>query len=101
MLAALALLLVALILVLRKDRNFWFPPERASQSGSEPLEEAQSEEATTMHPAVPAQPKLKLPTSEEGRGKGTKPSRRIRTRGDEPNRGPSAGSRGDGAESAQ
>ena len=65
MLAALALLLVALILVLREDRNFWFPPAPASQSGPEPLEEAQSEEATTMHPAVPAQPKSKLPTSKK------------------------------------
>ncbi len=65
MLAALALLLVALILVLRKDRNFWFPPAPASRSGPEPLEEAQSEEATTMHPAVPAQLKSKLPTSKK------------------------------------
>ncbi len=65
MLVALALLLVALILVLRGDRNFWFPPAPALQSVSEPLEEPQSEEAATMHPAAPAQPKLNLPTSKK------------------------------------
>jgi len=65
MLAALALLLVALMLVVKKDRNFWFPPAPAPQSGPEPLEEAQSQEAAAVYPAVPAQPKSKLPTSKK------------------------------------
>jgi len=39
MLVALALLLAALILVLIKDRDFWFPPELPAQSESEPVEE--------------------------------------------------------------
>ncbi|MGC2182015.1 MAG: TonB family protein [Terriglobales bacterium] len=74
MLAALALLLVALILVLRKDRNFWFPPAPTSQSGSEPLEEAQSEKETTMHPTLPAQPKSKLPTSRKAAAREPNPA---------------------------
>jgi len=64
MLIALTLLLAALILVLTKDRDFWFPSAPALQSESEPLEEplpepkAQSEAATTTTPpAVP--PRLK------------------------------------------
>lgn len=39
MLIALALLLAALILVLIKDRDFWFPPAPPAQSESEPVEE--------------------------------------------------------------
>ncbi len=74
MLAALALLLVALLLVLIKDRNLWFPPAPASRSGSEPVEEAQSEEATATQPAVPAQPKSKLPTSKKTASKEPKPA---------------------------
>jgi protein TonB len=64
MLIALTLLLAALILVLTKDREFWFPSAPALQSESEPWEEtspepkAQSEAATaTAQPAVP--PRLK------------------------------------------
>ena len=66
MLIALTLLLAALILVLAKDREFWFPSAPAVQSVSEPLEEtspepkSQSETATAaIHPAVPASPKAK------------------------------------------
>ena len=36
LLVALTLLLAALILTLTKDREFWFPPAPALQSGSEP-----------------------------------------------------------------
>ena len=43
MLVALALLLAALILVLIKDRDFWFPPEPPAQSESEPVEEPSSD----------------------------------------------------------
>ena len=39
MLVALTLLLTALVLVLIKDREFWFPPEPVAQSESEPLSE--------------------------------------------------------------
>jgi periplasmic protein TonB len=68
MLVALALLLAALILVLIKDRDFWFPPARPAQSESEPLEEPSpdvktpSETASTTTPppaAVHARPKAK------------------------------------------
>ena len=69
MLIALTLLLVALILVLTKDRDFWFPSAPALQSESEPLEEtspeakAQSEPATsTTQPAISARLKAKLQT---------------------------------------
>jgi TonB family protein len=66
MLIALTLLLAALILVLTKDREFWFPSAPALQSESEPLEQTspeptlQSEAATTTtQPAVPARVKAK------------------------------------------
>jgi protein TonB len=68
MLVALALLLAALILVLIKDRGFWFPPEIPAQSESEPVEEpspdvkAPSETASTSTPPPPvvhARPKSK------------------------------------------
>jgi periplasmic protein TonB len=67
MLVALALLLAALILVLIKDRDFWFPPELPAQSESEPVEEpspdvkAPPETASTPmpQPAVHARPKSK------------------------------------------
>jgi periplasmic protein TonB len=65
MLTALSLLLAALILILIKDREFWFPPAPV-QSESEPLEEtlpqpnSQSEAATTIaQAAIPARPKAK------------------------------------------
>jgi len=59
MLVALALLLAALILVLIKDRDFWFPPEPPTRSESEPVEEPSpdlktpSETASTTTPAQP------------------------------------------------
>ena len=70
MLVALALLLAALILVLIKDRDFWFPPAPPAQSESEPVEEpssdvkAPSETASTATPTTPpaavhARPKSK------------------------------------------
>jgi protein TonB len=63
MLIALSLLLTALILLLIKDREFWFPSAPVSQSESEPLEETLPEEATTAtRPAVPARPKSKANT---------------------------------------
>ena len=40
MLAALTVLLAALIVILAKDNEFWFPSAPASQSVSEPIEEA-------------------------------------------------------------
>jgi TonB family protein len=52
MLVALTLLLTALVLVLIKDREFWFPPAPALQSESEPLSEPIEE-------AVPA-PKAQI-----------------------------------------
>ena len=39
LLAALTLLLAALVLILVKDRDFWFPPAPVLQSESEPIEE--------------------------------------------------------------
>src|SRR6478672_12400347 len=71
MLVALALLLAALILVLIKDRDFWFPPAPVAQvqSEAEPVEEppadvkTPSETATASTPAtVPARPKSKRRT---------------------------------------
>lgn len=72
MLIALALLLAALILVLIKDRDFWFPPELPAQSESEPVEEpspdvkASSETAstitTTPQPPIHARTKSKART---------------------------------------
>ena len=64
MLIALTLLLVALILILTKDREFWFPSAPV-QSESEPLEETSPEpnslEAVTTitQPAVPRRLKAK------------------------------------------
>ena len=65
LLIALTLLLAALILILTKDREFWFPSAPV-QSESEPVEEtspqpnSQSQAATTItQPAVPARPKAK------------------------------------------
>ena len=66
MLIALTLLLAALIVVLTKDREFWFPSAPDLQSESEPAEEtsaapkAQPEAATTTaKPALPTYPKTK------------------------------------------
>jgi len=66
MLIALTLLLAALILVLVKDRQFWFPSPLDVQSAAEPLEQtspepkSQSGAATAaMPPAVPASAKAK------------------------------------------
>ena len=68
MLVALALLLAALILVLIKDRDFWFPPDLPAQAESEPVEEPSSdvkppsETASTSTPpqlAAHARPKSK------------------------------------------
>jgi TonB family protein len=70
MLAALTLLLAALVLILVKDRDFWFPPTPVLQSESEPIEEvvpapnAKSETAgTTTQPVavVPLKKKLHVP----------------------------------------
>ena len=43
MLIALTLLLVALVMILAKDRDFWFPSAPVSQATSEPMEEPSSE----------------------------------------------------------
>jgi TonB family protein len=65
LLIALTLLLVALVLTLTKDREFWFPSPPAVQSESEPAEEVlhqrmpQSAAALTTQPVVPGRPKLK------------------------------------------
>jgi protein TonB len=69
MLVALALLLAALILVLIKDRDFWFPPELPAQSESEPVEEPSpdvktpsetaSTTTTTPQPPIHARAKSK------------------------------------------
>jgi TonB family protein len=62
MLAALTLLLAALVLILVKDRDFWFPSAPVLQSESEPMEEvvpvpnAKSETAGTITPSVAAAP---------------------------------------------
>ncbi len=62
MLAALTLLLAALVLVLVKDRDFWFPSAPVLQSESEPIEEAvpapnaKSETAGTITRPVAAAP---------------------------------------------
>jgi protein TonB len=69
MLIALTLLLAALIVVLTKDREFWFPSAPASQSESEPEEETSAQPkaqpeavSTTAKPAPPAYPKGKART---------------------------------------
>jgi protein TonB len=66
MLVALTLLLAALVLILIKDREFWFPSAPVLQSESEPLEEAvpapnaQFEAAsTTTQPVAAARMKVK------------------------------------------
>ena len=67
MLVALALLLAALILVLIKDRDFWFPSAPPAQSESEPVEEpssdvkapSQTASTATPPPAVHARSKAK------------------------------------------
>jgi TonB family protein len=67
MLAALTLLLAALVLILVKDRDFWFPPTPVLQSESEPIEEvvpapnAKSETAGTTTQPVAAAPLKKKP----------------------------------------
>jgi protein TonB len=78
MLIALTLLLVALIVVLTKDREFWFPSAPVVQTESEPVEEtpaqpksqpqaattsaattATTTATTTAKPGLPASPKAK------------------------------------------
>ena len=56
MLVALALLLAALILVLIKDRDFWFPPDLPAQSESEPVEEPSSDVKAPSETASTATP---------------------------------------------
>jgi TonB family protein len=62
MLAALTLLLAALVLILVKDRDFWFPSAPALQAESEPIEEVvpapnvRSETAATTTQPVAAAP---------------------------------------------
>ncbi len=56
MLIALALLLAALILVLIKDRDFWFPPDLPAQSESEPVEEPSSDVKAPSETASTATP---------------------------------------------
>jgi periplasmic protein TonB len=66
MFIALTLLLTALIVILAKDREFWFPSSPVAQSVSEPVEQVspeitpQSETTKTpIHPAGPASPKVR------------------------------------------
>lgn len=65
MLVALTLLLGALILILTRDREFWFPPAPALQSEAEPVEEVlpqrmrQSAATPTTHPAFLGRLKVK------------------------------------------
>jgi protein TonB len=56
MLVALALLLAALILVLIKDRDFWFPPDLPAQAESEPVEEPSSDVKAPSETASTATP---------------------------------------------
>ncbi len=57
MLVALTLLLTALVLVLVKDREFWFPSAPVAQTASEPLSEPV--EQATPAPAAPSAPASK------------------------------------------
>jgi TonB family protein len=64
MLVALTLLLVALVLILTKDRDFWFPSAPVIESTSEPVEEIVPEPkaplgevSPTSQPAGPVHPK--------------------------------------------
>jgi TonB family protein len=65
LLIALTLLLVALVLILTKDREFWFPTPPALQSESEPAEEIlpqrmpQSPVTSGTQSVVPGRPKVK------------------------------------------
>jgi TonB family protein len=65
LLIALTLLLAALVLILAKDREFWFPSTPALQSESEPIEEAlpqqtpQSTATNAARPALPGRLKVK------------------------------------------
>jgi TonB family protein len=64
MLTALTLLLMALVMILTKDRDFWFPSAPVFQSISEPLEETSSEpqaqpEAVTSPTQASGTPTLK------------------------------------------
>ena len=52
MFAALMVLLAALIVILTKDREFWFPSAPAPQSESEAIEEALPQ-AKVQSPATP------------------------------------------------
>lgn len=69
MLIALTLLLVALIIILAKDRDFWFPSAPAMHSESEPTEEVlpkrmpQSAATPTPQPVVPGRAKVKVSVS--------------------------------------
>lgn len=67
MLVALSLLLTALVLVLIKDREFWFPPAPVAQSESEPLSEPVEQavpapSASTTQPVASARMKAKTHT---------------------------------------
>jgi len=52
MLIALTLLLVALVMILTKDWDFWFPSAPAFQATSEPMEETSSEQQAQSEAAI-------------------------------------------------
>jgi len=60
LLAALTLLLAALVLILVKDRDFWFPPAPVLQSESEPIEEVVPAPNRMPNPNWPAEPRSQL-----------------------------------------
>jgi TonB family protein len=66
MLIALTLLLAALIVVLTKDREFWFPPAPVSQSESEPSQDISVQPDAKSEPAVSTE---QLPLSTRSKSK--------------------------------
>ena len=77
MLIALALLLAALILVLIKDRDFWFPPDLPAQSESEPVEEPSPDVKAPAETASTATPPPGLFTRGRRRSRTPPPQRRA------------------------
>ena len=66
MLIALTLLLAALIVVLTKDREFWFPPAPVSQSESEPSQDISVQSDAKSEPAASTE---QLPLSTRSKSK--------------------------------
>ena len=100
MFIALTLLLAALILILTKDRDFWFPSAPVFQSASEPLEETSPEPRAQPeggnHPYAASKSRRAESEAAQGPSRRAASSGRRSARHRKPSHAPSARSRGSG-----